>query len=134
MDGHAHRSDSSPLVALLTLGEYGAGALIAVVTALPIHALVHPGWDLVLAMLLGSAIGMVVHMVLGFALGALIGMFQVMLAGSLIGMYGGMLFAMRDAMQTASWSQTIAVAIDFGVLVVAGVQLYDRALRSRTSG
>jgi hypothetical protein len=42
------------------------------------------GWDLVLAMLLGSAIGMAVHMVLGFALGALIGMFQVMLAGSLI--------------------------------------------------
>lgn len=69
-------------------------------------------------MLLGSAIGMAVHMLLGFALGALIGMFQVMLAGSLIGMYGGMLFAMRDAMQPASWTQTVVVAIVFGALVV----------------
>lgn len=118
----------------LTIGEYGAGALIALATALPIHALVHPGWDLVIAMLAGSVIGMVVHMLLGFVLGALIGMFQVMLAGSLIGMYGGMLFAMRDAMQAASWSQTVAVAIVFGVLVVAAVQLYDRVLRSRVGG
>lgn len=119
---------------LLTVAEYVAGALTAVAVALPIHALVQPGWDLVLAMLLGSAIGMAAHVVLGFLLGALIGMFQVMLTGSLIGMYGGMLFAMRDAMQPVSWTQTTAVAIVFGVLVVAGVQLYDRALRSRSSG
>jgi len=37
-------------------------------------------------------------------------------------------------MQTASWTQTTAVAIVFGVVVVAGLQLYDRALRSRTCG
>ena len=117
---------------LLTFAEYGAGVLIALATAIPIHALVHPGWDMVLAMLLGSAIGMLVQMLLGFVLGALVGMFQVMLTGSLIGMYGGMLFAMRDAMQPASWTQTTFVAIVFGVLVVAGVQLYDRALRSRS--
>lgn len=119
---------------LLTLAEYGAGASIALATAIPIHALVHPGWDLVLAMLLGGAIGMALHMLLGFPLGALIGMFQVMLPGSLIGMYGGMLFAMRDAMQPASWTQTTVVAIVFGVLVVAGVQLYDRALRTDAGG
>ena len=119
---------------VLAIAEYGAGALVAVATALAIHALVHPGWDLVLAMLLGSAIGMAVHLLLGILLGALIGMFQVMVSGSLIGMYGGMLFAMRDAMQPVSWTQTIVVAIVFGVLVVAGVQLYDRALRSRSSG
>ena len=107
---------------LLTLAEYGAGASIALATAIPIHALVHPGWDLVLAMLLGSAIGMALHMLLGFPL------------GSLIGMYGGMLFAMRDAMQPASWTQTTVVAIVFGVLVVAGVQLYDRALRTDAGG
>ncbi len=119
---------------LLTLAEYGAGASIAIATAIPIHALVGPDWDLVLAMLLGTAIGIAAHVLLGFALGALIGMFQVMIAGSLIGMYGGMLFAMRDAMQPASWSQTIVVAIVFGVLVVAGVQLYDRALRTGADG
>lgn len=118
----------------LTISEYGAGALIAVATALPIHMLVHPGWDVVLAMLAGSAIGMAVQMLLGFVLGALIGMFQVMLAGSLIGMYGGMLFAMRDAMQPATWAQTTGVAIVFGVLVVASMQVYDRVLRSRVGG
>ena len=118
----------------LAISEYGAGALIALATAIPIHALIHPGWDLVLAMLLGSAIGMIAHMLIGFVLGALIGMFQVMLPGSLIGMYGGMLFAMRDAMQPATWTQTMGVAIVFGVLVVAGMQVYDRVLRSRVGG
>ena len=119
---------------ILTLGEYLAGALIALAAALPIHALVHPGWDLVLAMLAGSAIGMAAHLLLGVALGALVGMFQVMLAGSLIGMYGGMLFAMRDAMQAVSWAQTAWVAIIFGVAVVAAVRLYDRTLRGPASG
>ena len=119
---------------LLKLAEYGAGALVALATAIPIHALVNPGWDLALAMLVGGAIGMASHALLGSVLGALIGMFQVMVAGSLIGMYGGMFFAMRDAMQAVSWTQTNAVAIVFGVVVVAGVQLYDRALRSRVGG
>jgi hypothetical protein len=40
-----------------------------------------------------------------------------------------MLFAMRDSMQEASWSQSLGVAIVFGACVVAVVQLYDRALR-----
>ena len=119
---------------LLTLAEYGAGALIALATAIPIHALISPDWDVALAMLVGGAIGMVAHALLGAVLAPLIGMFQVMIAGSLIGMYGGMLFAMRDAMQAVSWTQVNAAAIVFGVVVVAGVQLYDRALRSRVGG
>jgi hypothetical protein len=45
-------------------------------------------------------------------------------------MYGGMLFGIRDSMQAASWSRTLAVAVALGVLVVAAVQLYDRVLRA----
>ncbi len=85
-------------------------------------------------MLAGAGIGMVSHALIGSVLGALIGMFQVMIAGSLIGMYGGMLFGMRDAMQVVSWTQSVVVAIVFGVLVVAAVQIYDHVLRSRVGG
>jgi hypothetical protein len=102
---------------VLTLAEYGAGAVIALATAIPIHWLVHR---------VGTSCSRCCSAArsawrctcCSASRWAPIGMFQVMLAGSLIGMYGGMLFAMRDAMQPASWTQTVVVAIVFGALVV----------------
>lgn len=113
---------------LLALAEYAAGALLSVIVAAVVHAVVDPTWDMVLAMLVGSVLGMVLDVLVG-VLGPLISTFQVLIIGSLIGMYGGMLFAMRDTMQAASWERVVAVAISFGVAVVATVRLYDRALR-----
>ena len=109
--------------------EYAGGAITAAATAAAIHAVVDPHWDMVLAMVAGTAIGAAIHILAAVALGPLVGMFPAMASGSLIGMYGGMLFAMRDSMQYASWSQSLGVAIVFGACVVAVIQLYDRALR-----
>jgi len=109
--------------------EYAGGAVTAAATAAVIHAVVDPHWDMVLAMVAGTAIGAAIHILAAVALGPLVGMFPAMASGSLIGMYGGMLFAMRDSMQDASWSQSLGVAVIFGACVVAVVQLYDRALR-----
>jgi hypothetical protein len=115
---------------LYLLGEYVAGVATAVLTALPIHTLVDPGWDMVVAMLAGTALGTAAHLLVLGLLGPVVGLFHVMAPGALIGMYGGMLFGMRDSMQAASWSRTLAVAVGLGILVVAAVQLYDRALRA----
>lgn len=116
---------------LLRVGDYVAGAATAVLTAVAVHALVETGSDMVLAMLAGMALGLVAHLLVLMAVGPFVGFFQVMAAGGLIGMYGGALFAMRDAMQATSWSRTIGVALVFGLAVVAAVDLYDRALRSK---
>ena len=119
---------------MLVLGEYVAGVTTALATALPIHALVGPGFDMVLAMLVGSAVGMAVHLALSLVFGPFVGMWQVMTTGSLIGMYGGMFFGMRDSMQSVSSSQVAEVAAVTGVVVTASVRLYDRSIRgSRTS-
>jgi hypothetical protein len=115
---------------LYLLGEYVAGVATAVLTALPIHALVDPDWDMVVAMIAGTLLGSAAHLLVLALLGPLVGLFHVMAPGALIGMYGGMLFGMRDSMQAASWSRTLAVAVALGVLVVAAVQLYDRVLRA----
>jgi len=88
---------------------------------------------MVLAMVVGTAIGSALHILAAVALGPFVGMFPAMASGSLIGMYGGMLFAMRDSMQDASWSQSLGVAVVFGACVVAVVRLYDRALRGTSS-
>ena len=112
------------------LGDYVAGSVTAVAVAAGVHALVDPSWDLVVAILVGAAVGVAVHLVVLLAIGSLVGLFQVMVPGSLIGMYGGMLFGMRDAMQLASWSQVVVVAALFGVVVVTLCQAYDRALRA----
>jgi hypothetical protein len=127
------REESSPrggYSLLYLIGEYVAGVATAILTALPIHALVDPGWDMVVAMIAGMLLGSAAHLLVLALLGPVVGFFHVMAPGALIGMYGGMLFAMRDSMQAASWSRTLAVAVGLGILAVAAVQLYDRALRA----
>jgi hypothetical protein len=116
---------------LFTIGDYLAGALIGVVTALAVRLIVAPGMDMVVAMLLGMAVGMLLHLLLGFLMAPGLGMFQTMLPGSLIGMYGGMLFAMRDSMGAGSQTLAAAAAVGalFGLIVVAGMKIYDRSLR-----
>ena len=129
----AVREESSPRgrrAWLYLLGEYVAGVATAVLTALPIHALVDRDWDMVVAMIAGTVVGSAAHLLVLALLGPLVGLFHVMAPGALIGMYGGMLFGMRDSMQAASWSRTLAVAVGLGILVVAAVQLYDRVLRA----
>ena len=113
------------------IGDYAAGILIGVLTALGVRAAVWPGMDMVIAMLLGMVIGMAMHTVLGLLLSPLLGMFETMIPASVIGMYGGMLFGMRDSM--AAGSHTLgavgAVGALFGALAVLGVKVYDWALR-----
>ena len=112
------------------LGDYAAGVATAIAAAVPVHAVVDPGMDVVVAMLLGTLLGTLAHLlVLGVTV-PLVGSFQAMAPGGLIGMYGGMLFGMRDAMQVASWPHVVVVAVLFGLAVVAALRLYDRALRS----
>ena len=86
--------------------------------------------DTVLAMLLGMALGMAVHLVAGLLFAPILGAFHTMVPGSLIGMYGGMLFAMRETMQhPTSLNHAATIGVLFGIVVVAAMQLYDRALR-----
>lgn len=115
---------------LFTIGDYLAGMLISITTTLAVRAIVWPGMDMVIAMLLGMAAGMVLHLVLGLVLAPLLGMFETMMPGSLIGMYGGMLFGMRDSMAAGSLTlPAVVVGAIFGAIVVAGVKVYGRALR-----
>lgn len=116
---------------LFALGDYLAGMMIGVATTLAVRFLVWPGMDMVIAMLLGMAAGMLVHIVIGFALAPLLGMFETMMPGSLIGMYGGMLFGMRDSMAAGSPTLAAAAVVGaaFGAVVVAGLKGYDHAIR-----
>lgn len=117
--------------ALFTIGDHLAGGAVGAVTAVGVRAVVSPQLDMVLAMLVGMAIGMIAHLVLTVLLAPVLDPFHVMVPGGLIGMYGGMMFAMRDTMQAHAGSlrQAILVGVVFGVVVVAGVRLYDRAIR-----
>ena len=113
------------------VGDYLAGMLIGVATALGVRASVWPGMDMVIAMLVGMAVGMVIHIILGLAVSPILGMFETMMPASVIGMYGGMFFGMRDSMAAGSRTHAAAAAVGavFGVIVVLGVKIYDRILR-----
>ena len=72
--------------------------------------------------------GMLVHLPVGLVFSALLGMFHVMVPGTLVGMYGGMMFAMCDVMGHGQATHGLGVGAAFGILMTAGVHLYDRAL------
>lgn len=122
--------------AFFTIGDYIAGAVIGAVTAVAVHAVVWGGMDMVLAAVVGVLIGMVVHVVIGIVLTPVLGAFHVMLPGSLIGMHGGMMFAMRDAMQgPVPFLRAAVIGAVFGALVSVVVDVYDRALHvAQSSG
>ncbi len=114
-----------------SIGDYLAGALTGALTALAVRAVVGPEWDMVVAMLVGTTLGMSVHLLLLLVLVPLLGDFEVMMPGAVIGMYGGMLFGMRDSMQQASISlgAALAVGVLWGLLVVLAVRWWDRQLK-----
>ena len=116
---------------LFSIGDYVVGILVGVATTLVVRGIVWPGMDMVLAMLIGMAAGMIVHLLLGLLLAPLVGMFETMMPASLIGMYGGMLFGMRDSMAAGSLTLASAAAVGaiFGVIVVLGLKIYDHILR-----
>ena len=128
------RSDESGATMLFTLGDLFAGMLVGAATALAVRAVVWPGMDMVLAMLLGTTIGMAIHLVLGLLLAPLLGMFETMIPASVIGMYGGMFFGMRDSMAAGSRTTRAAAVVGVigGLLVVVALKLYDKALRGVT--
>jgi hypothetical protein len=116
---------------LFALGDLLAGMLMGALTALGVRAAVWPGMDMVLAMLLGSVIGMAIHLVFGLLLAPLLGMFETMIPASVIGMYGGMFFAMRDSMAAGSRTTRAAALVGavLGLLVVLALKLYNHILR-----
>jgi len=116
---------------LFQIGDYLAGAVIGVTTALIVRAVIWPGMDMVIAMLIGGGIGMIVSLLIGFLLSPLLGMIETMVPGSLIGMYGGMLFAMRDSMDAGSRTTAAALVVGaiFGIVVTAAIKFYNHALR-----
>jgi hypothetical protein len=116
---------------LFSIGDYLAGIIIGVATTLAVRAIISPGMDMVIAMLIGMAVGTVVHLLIGLILAPVVGMFETMVPGSLIGMYGGMLFGMRDSMGAGSRTLASAaiVGVIFGAVVVLGVKVYNHILR-----
>lgn len=107
------------------IGDYLAGMLTGVLTALGVRAVVSTGMDMVVAMMIGMAVGMTTHLGVGILLTPLLGMFEPMIPGVVIGMYGGMMFGMRDSMGAGSHTLGAAALVGalFGTIVVAGISM-----------
>ena len=80
------------------IGDYLAGAVIGVATALIVRLIIWPGMDMVIAMLVGGGIGMIISLLISFLLSPALGIVETMVPGSLTGMYGA-------ANQRAHWQR-----------------------------
>ena len=61
------------ITAVFVVGDHCAGALTGVVTAVAVRALIGPDWDMALAMLAGTAVGMAAHLAIQFGYAAWLG-------------------------------------------------------------
>jgi hypothetical protein len=116
---------------LFQIGDYLGGALIGVAAAATVRAVIWPGMDMVIAMLLGMGLGTIVSLLLGYLLSPLLGIVETMIPGSITGMYGGTFFAMRDSMAAGSRTMTAALAVGavFGIVVTIAMKFYNFVLR-----
>jgi len=116
---------------LYQIGDYLAGAVIGMATALIVRIIIWPGMDMVIAMLLGIGLGTIVSLFLGYMLSPMLGAVETMIPGSLTGMYGGMLFAMRDSMAAGSHTMVAAISVGaiFGVAVTLAMKFYNYVLQ-----
>ncbi len=106
-----------------------AGSVIAVITA----ALFGPSWNMVLAMIVGMALGMLISLPIAILSGALFGAMEVMIPVMTTGMVAGMLVSMVAAMGEVAlgWSARVGAIIGIGVAIATYVA--NSVIRRRAS-
>ncbi len=121
----AQRSRSYPLETrpYFVLGDLVvnivAGSVIAVITA----ALFGPSWNMVLAMIVGMALGMLISLPIAILSGALFGAMEVMIPVMTTGMVAGMLVSMAATMGEVAigWSARVGATTGIGVVIATYV-------------
>jgi len=111
------------------LANVTVGALVGVASA----AVFDPGWNMILAMLAGMALGMVLSLpsLLGFV--ALFGAMEIMVPAMTTGMVAGMVVSMSATMEELPFASAAALGAKSGLGVIVAIYLANAIVKRRAS-
>ncbi len=110
-------------------GDLFSNAVVGAVAALALGALVSPGWNMLLVMLVGMALGMVIATPLSLPLSALFGAHEVMVPCMTTGMVAGMVVSMKASMEALPPATAVIWGAGIGVVVAVVLNLLNAVLR-----
>ena len=115
------------------LGDVLANSVVGALVGLASAAVFGPGWNMIIAMLAGMALGMVISLpaLLGFVV--LFGAMEVMVPAMTTGMVAGMVVSMSATMGPLSFASAAVLGVKSGLGVLAAIYLANIIVKRRAA-
>ena len=113
------------------LGDLAVNVAAGIVVALVSAALFGPGWNMVLAMIVGMALGMMISLPIAIASGALFGAMEVMIPVMTTGMVAGMVVSMAAAMDEIGLGSAARLGAYSGIGVAIATYVANALIKRR---
>ena len=115
------------------LGDVLANSVVGALVGVASAALFGPGWNMIIAMLVGMALGMVISLpaLLGFVV--LFGAMEVMVPAMTTGMVAGMVVSMSATMGPLSFASAAVLGVKSGLGVLVAIYLANIIVKRRAA-
>ena len=115
------------------LGDVLANSVVGALVGLASAAVFGPGWNMIIAMLAGMALGMVISLpaLLGFVV--LFGAMEVMVPAMTTGMVAGMVVSMSATMGDLTLAQAALLGAKSGLGVLVAIYLANVVVKRRAA-
>ena len=115
------------------LGDLLANCVVGAVVGVASAALFGPGWNMIIAMLVGMALGMVISLpaLLGFVV--FFGAMEVMVPAMTTGMVAGMVVSMSATMGPLSFGSAALLGVKSGLGVLVAIYLANIIVKRRAA-
>ncbi|MGE4651801.1 MAG: hypothetical protein AAEJ53_13010 [Myxococcota bacterium] len=115
------------------LGDVLANSVVGALVGVASAALFGPGWNMIIAMLVGMALGMVISLpaLLGFVV--FFGAMEVMVPAMITGMVAGMVVSMSATMGPLSFASAAVLGVKSGLGVLVAIYLANIIVKRRAA-
>ena len=115
------------------LGDVLANSVVGALVGVASAALFGPGWNMIIAMLVGMALGMVISLpaLLGFVV--FFGAMEVMVPAMTTGMVAGMVVSMSATMGPLSFASAAMLGVKSGLGVLVAIYLANIIVKRRAA-
>ena len=115
------------------LGDVLANSVVGALVGVASAALFGPGWNMIIAMLVGMALGMVISLpaLLGFVV--FFGAMEVMVPAMTTGMVAGMVVSMSATMGPLSFASAAVLGVKSGLGVLVAIYLANIIVKRRAA-
>ncbi len=115
------------------LGDVLANSVVGALVGLASAAVFGPGWNMIIAMLAGMALGMVISVPALLGVVVLFGAMEVMVPAMTTGMVAGMVVSMSATMGPLSFASAAVLGVKSGLGVLVAIYLANIIVKRRAA-